>query len=213
MITAIVDYGSGNLRSIAKSCEKAAQYVHRAKVIVSSDSEVIARADRIILPGVGAFADCAAGIQAIPGMHETLVTQVIKQGKPFLGVCVGMQLMADKGYEHGEHAGLGWISGEVVPIIPKDPRFKVPHMGWNELRLTRHNHPVLQGIKDGDHAYFVHSFRFACQDPENILVEVEYAMPIVAALAKANMVGTQFHPEKSQETGLKLLVNFMQWQP
>lgn len=213
MTTVIIDYGSGNLRSIAKSCEKAALHTNENEIIVTNDPEMLQKADRIILPGVGAFGDCAAGINAITGMQEALETEVRRKGKPFLGVCVGMQLMADKGYEHGEHKGMGWIKGEVVPITPKGQDYKIPHMGWNELTFTQPDHPILRGIKPGDHAYFVHSFHFACQDRHNVLVEVEYGGMIVALVAKDNMVGTQFHPEKSQETGLALLTNFIEWQP
>lgn len=212
MTTAIIDYGSGNLRSIAKSCERAAESLGET-INVTNRPEEVAKADRVILPGVGAFGDCAAGIRQIAGMRDALEEFVIKKGKPFLGVCVGMQLMANKGFEHGEHEGFGWIPGEVVPIQPKDASYKIPHMGWNELLVEQPGHPVLKGITSGMHAYFVHSFHFACRDKHAILGTVGYGFPIVAALGRDNIVGTQFHPEKSQKTGLTLLTNFLTWRP
>lgn len=212
MKTVIIDYGSGNLRSMAKSCEKAAASLGK-EILVTSNPDDIVKAERIILPGVGAFGDCAAGINAIDGMRETLEEQVQQKKKPFLGVCVGMQLLANKGFEHGEHAGFGWIEGEVIAIQPKDASYKVPHMGWNELIIDQLDHPALSGIKTGDHAYFVHSFHFSCKDKHAILGMVEYGSPLVAVIGKRNIIGTQFHPEKSQDVGLKLLTNFLTWQP
>lgn len=212
MRAVIVDYGSGNLRSIAKSCERAAKDIPDMDVLVTNNPEAVIKAERIILPGVGAFGDCAEGIKAIAGMQETLEDQVRVKGKPFLGVCVGMQLLADKGLEHGEHNGMGWIPGEVVPIKPGSASYKIPHMGWNTLAI-KNTHPILQDINSGDHAYFVHSFHFTCQNKENVLVEVEYGISIAAVVADDNIVGTQFHPEKSQETGIRLLTNFMKWRP
>lgn len=210
----IIDYGSGNLRSAAKAFERAARDNGiEAEVAVSADAAALATASHIVLPGVGAFADCKRGLAAVPGMIEALEEQVIRGGKPFLGICVGMQLMADRGLEFETVAGLGWIPGDVVALTPSDRALKVPHMGWNELDLKGAGHPVLAGIKSGDHAYFVHSYHLAASDPAQVLATVEYGGAVTAIVGRDNLVGTQFHPEKSQEAGLRLIANFLGWQP
>ena len=214
---AIVDYGSGNLRSAAKALERVARESGTAAaVVVTADPDRIRTADRVVLPGVGAFADCLRGLEAVPGLVEALREAVLGVGRPFLGICVGMQLLATTGREHGVHPGLGWIPGEVVPIsgTGADGRaLKVPHMGWNELAIDRPDHPALAGIAPGDHAYFVHSYHFVPADPAARLAAVEYGGPVTAVVARDNLLGTQFHPEKSQATGLRLLGNFLQWHP
>lgn len=213
MSVAIIDYGSGNLRSAAKALERAAaESGAAARIAVTADAEQVAAAERVVLPGVGAFADCLRGLCALPGMIEALEETVRRRGRPFLGICVGMQLMAERGFEHGRHAGLGWIGGEVVPIAPTDPALKVPHMGWNTL-LPRRPHPVLAGIEAEMHAYFVHSYRFAPRDPADVLAETDYGGALAAVIGRDNLVGTQFHPEKSQRVGLRLLANFLAWRP
>jgi len=211
---AIIDYGSGNLHSAAKSFERAASGVDgKAPTIqVTDDPELVAGADRVVLPGVGAFADCRAGLAAVPGMDEALAQAVRRRGVPFLGICVGMQLMATRGLEHGVHAGLDWIAGDVVPIEPSDPVLKIPHMGWNELVPGR-DHPVFRGLAAGSHAYFVHSFHLRPANPDSLLSSADYGGPVVAAVGHDNLVGTQFHPEKSQATGLRLIANFLTWSP
>ncbi|WP_341704655.1 imidazole glycerol phosphate synthase subunit HisH [Ferrovibrio sp.] len=214
MKLALIDYGSGNLRSAAKAIQRAAAEAGLAlDLAVTSRVADVAAADRIVLPGVGAFADCYRGLAALDGMIDALSDSVIAKARPFLGICVGMQLMATTGREHGEHKGLGWIAGAVEAIAPADPALKVPHMGWNQLRLLQPAHPVLAGLKDGDHAYFVHSYHLQPADRGAILAETDYGGPVVAAVGRANMVGTQFHPEKSQATGLRLLANFLRWAP
>lgn len=214
MIVAIVDYGSGNLRSAAKAFERAVREAGLdAEVRVSADPADILRAGHIVLPGVGAFADCRRGLNAVPGMVEALRQAVLERRRPFLGICVGMQLLADVGREHGDHAGLGWIRGEVARITPADPALKIPHMGWNELILARPDHPLLAGIGDGAHAYFVHSYAFACAEDADVLARVDYAGPITAIIGRDNIAGTQFHPEKSQALGLRLIANFLGWRP
>lgn len=210
MKVVIIDYGSGNLRSVAKAVEHELPENGRAEV--TSDPKALADATHIILPGVGAFGDCAAGLDALPGMHEALDREVLKNKKPFLGICVGMQLLADIGLEHGEHKGFGWIKGVVAPIPNPKETLKIPHMGWNSLVIKK-KHPVLDGIETGDHAYFVHSYRFECEEKSCILSEVEYGSSIVAVLCKDNIIATQFHPEKSQKAGLRLLHNFLRLQP
>jgi imidazole glycerol-phosphate synthase subunit HisH len=205
VITAVIDYGSGNLRSAAKALAAAG-----ADVRVTADPAEVAAAERIVLPGVGAFADCRAGLDRLPGMVETLERVVREGGRPFLGICVGMQLMAEAGLEHGRHPGLGWIGGEVVPLAPRPA--KIPHMGWNELQLLR-PHPLFAGLAPGAHAYFVHSYHLRPADPADLLAGTDYAGPVAAAVARANMLGVQFHPEKSQATGLSLLANFLAWRP
>lgn len=214
MIVAIVDYGSGNLRSAAKAFERAVREAGLdAEVRVSADPADILRAGHIVLPGVGAFADCRRGLNAVPGMVEALRQAVLERRRPFLGICVGMQLLADVGREHGDHAGLGWIRGEVARITPADPALKIPHMGWNELILARPDHPLLAGIGDGAHAYFVHSYAFACAEDADVLARVDYGGPITAIIGRDNIAGTQFHPEKSQALGLRLIANFLGWRP
>jgi glutamine amidotransferase len=211
MLVAIVDYGSGNLRSAAKALERAAREAGiAAEVVVTGDAAKVRSAERIVLPGVGAFADCRRGLAALPGMIDTLNEQVIHGGKPFLGICVGMQLMATRGLEFETVAGLDWIAGDVKLLTPSDPTLKIPHMGWNQLQF-RGQHAVFAGIAPGAHAYFVHSYGFACADPKNVLATVDYGGPVAAAIGRGNLVGTQFHPEKSQETGLRLLTNFLRW--
>jgi glutamine amidotransferase len=214
MTVVIVDYGSGNLRSAAKAFERAlAEAGTGGDVVVSGDPEAVAAADRVVLPGVGAFADCRRGLEALPGMMEALTRAVFERGRPFLGICVGMQLMASRGREHGEHPGLGWVDGEVAQIEAGASGLKIPHMGWNELTLRAPGHPLLQGIASGAHAYFVHSYGFRPADAAVILATVEYGGDIVAVLGRDNLVGTQFHPEKSQVTGLQLIANFLRWRP
>jgi glutamine amidotransferase len=213
MTVAIVDYGSGNLRSAAKAFERAAREAGAdTRVLVTADPRQVAAADRIVLPGVGAFADCRAGLYGVAGMVEVLQREVIERGKPFLGICVGMQLMASRGVEYGIHKGLDWIAGDVVRLEPADRSLKIPHMGWNELVDLR-PHALLEGIAARDHAYFVHSFHFKASAPETVLARTEYGGPVTAIVGRANLAGTQFHPEKSQATGLRLIGNFMRWRP
>ena len=213
---AIIDYGSGNLHSAAKGLERAASDAGLSvAVAVTADADVVTSADRVVLPGVGAFADCLAGVLALDGMAEALAETVIARARPFFGICVGMQLLVERGLEHGEHKGFGWLAGDVAQLVPDDPALKIPHMGWNELTLTDTGraHAVLEGIEDGDHAYFVHSYGFRVADRNDLLVEVDYAGPVTAMVGRGNMIGTQFHPEKSQAVGLRLIGNFLRWQP
>lgn len=212
MQIAIIDYGSGNLRSAAKAFERAGRDAGLvADVLVTSDPDALRTAERIVLPGVGAFGDCRAGLDAIPGMVEALEETVRKEAKPFFGICVGMQLMAERGLEHGVHKGLGWLKGDVVKIEPSDPSLKIPHMGWNELEVVN-GHPLLEDMP-ATHAYFVHSYAFAVSDPSVLVARVDYGGPVTAMVARDNMVGTQFHPEKSQALGLALIGNFLKWRP
>jgi glutamine amidotransferase len=217
MTVAIVDYGSGNLRSAAKAFERAAREASADdRVLVTSSPRDVADADRIVLPGVGAFADCRAGLYGVPGMVDALQRAVVERGKPFLGICVGMQLMATRGVEYGIHAGLDWIQGDVVRIEPganaQGGRLKIPHMGWNELADLK-PHPLLAGIVARDHAYFVHSFQLKATRDETVLALTDYGGPITAVVGRDNLAGTQFHPEKSQATGLRLIANFLRWKP
>lgn len=213
MSVAIIDYGSGNLRSAAKAFERAAAENSLAQTIqVTADPAAVAAASHIVLPGVGAFGDCRAGLYGVPGMVEALQREVIERGKPFIGICVGMQLMATRGVEHGIHPGLDWIKGDVVRIEPSDAALKIPHMGWNVLQDVA-RHPVLDGIANGAHAYFVHSYEIRPSDPATVLAATDYGGKIAAVVGRDNMVGTQFHPEKSQETGLRLIANFLRWRP
>ncbi len=216
MTVAIVDYGSGNLHSAAKAFERAAQEGGlRERILVTSDPDAVRKAARIVLPGVGAFKDCHDGLKGVPGMWETLAEEVRGRGKPFLGICVGMQLMATRGLEHDITEGFGWIPGDVKRIEPGDPDIKIPHMGWNTLEPMR-PHALFAGIPlaaDGLHAYFVHSYQLMPDDPENVLALTTHGGPITAAVGRDNMVGTQFHPEKSQALGLKLIGNFLRWSP
>lgn len=212
MRTVVVDCDSGNLHSVVKSFQRVAGEMGVGEIVIADRPEALKTADRIVLPGVGAFADCRRGLAARPGLYEAMEELVIKRGIPFLGICVGMQLMADLGREEVTTPGFGWIAGEVRRIRPADPALKVPHMGWNDLRITM-DHPVLAGIGTGDHAYFVHSFQFVARDAGRVAATVEHGGPITAALARDNLFGTQFHPEKSQATGLRLIGNFLRWRP
>ncbi|HZU88293.1 MAG TPA: imidazole glycerol phosphate synthase subunit HisH [Stellaceae bacterium] len=213
MITAIVDYGSGNLRSAAKAFERAAaESGIAAEIRVTQSPEILAAADRVVLPGVGAFGDCRRGLAAVPGLETALREAVLARGRPFLGICVGMQLMAARGREFAITDGLGWIAGEVVPITPADPGLKIPHMGWNDITIAG-THPLFDGIRSGDHAYFVHSYHFRLADPADLVASVDYGGPLAAAIARDNLAGTQFHPEKSQKAGLRLIANFLRWHP
>jgi glutamine amidotransferase len=216
MTVAIVDYGSGNLHSAAKAFERAARESgHDQPIVVTSDPDEVARAERIVLPGVGAFADCRRGLDAVPGMVDALEESVRKKGKPFFGICVGMQLMAERGREYQVTPGLGWISGEVDRITPKDANLKIPHMGWNTLNVAK-PHALLDGIPtgaDGLHAYFVHSFELRPDRRDDLVAQTEYGGPLTAIVGRDNMVGTQFHPEKSQKLGLALIANFLKWKP
>jgi imidazole glycerol-phosphate synthase subunit HisH len=213
MLTAIVDYGSGNLRSAAKAFQRAAGELDTGeKVTVTSLPEEVVRADRIVLPGQGAFADCRRGLAAVPGLEAAVTEAVIARGRPFFGICVGMQLMADRGREFEVVDGLGWIGGQVVAIEPADRSFKIPHMGWNELSIDR-DHPVFTGVADGAHTYFVHSFHFAVAEKADLIATADYAQAVTAAIGRDNLVGTQFHPEKSQAAGLQLIANFLRWRP
>tara|TARA_R110000868_G_scaffold2809_12_gene19413 strand:+ start:7047 stop:7700 length:654 start_codon:yes stop_codon:yes gene_type:complete len=215
-LVTIIDYGSGNLRSAAKAFERAARESgHDAKILVTGSPDDVRKADRIVLPGVGAFGDCRAGLDAIDGMVETLEECVRGKARPFLGICVGMQLMAARGIEYGIHKGLGWIEGDVSAITPSDPDLKIPHMGWNTLTQLR-PHALLDGIETGDkglHAYFVHSYAMRPTNDGNVVARTDYGGPVTAMIASGNMAGTQFHPEKSQTLGLKLIGNFLNWRP
>ena len=216
MTVAIIDYGSGNLHSAAKAFERAAHDCgHDQPIVVTSDPDAVARADRVVLPGVGAFADCRRGLAAIDGMVEALNTRVRGQGRPFLGICVGMQLMAERGREYEVTEGLGWIPGEVDRITPADASLKIPHMGWNTLNALT-PHPLLDGIAVGPqglHAYFVHSFHLKPEQRSDLVAEADYGGPLTAIVGRDTMVGTQFHPEKSQRLGLRLIANFLKWKP
>jgi glutamine amidotransferase len=213
---AIVDYGSGNLHSAAKAFERAARESGYAEpIVVTRDPEEVARAERIVLPGVGAFADCRRGLDAVSGMVEALEARVRRQGRPFLGICVGMQLMAERGREYEVTQGLGWIPGEVDRITPSDPDLKIPHMGWNTLNAVR-PHKLMEGIPVGPqglHAYFVHSFHLKTAERASLVAEADYGGPVTAIVGRDTVVGTQFHPEKSQRLGLRLIANFLQWKP
>jgi glutamine amidotransferase len=207
----IIDYGSGNLRSAAKAFERAAAEADLPVAIeVTGEADRVCRADRIVLPGVGAFADCRRGLDAVPELVAALEQRVRVEGVPFLGICVGMQLMAERGLEHRVTEGLGWVAGDVAAL--RGEGLKIPHMGWNDLQI-RAAHPVLAGIETGMHAYFVHGYGFVCRHPDEVLATVEYGGPIVAAIGRDNLFGTQFHPEKSQATGLRLIGNFLRWRP
>ncbi|MBO6900983.1 MAG: imidazole glycerol phosphate synthase subunit HisH [Rhizobiaceae bacterium] len=216
MRVVIIDYGSGNLRSAAKAFERAAREGGKAASIeVTADAEAVRRADRIVLPGVGAYADCRAGLDAVSGMVEALEEAVMDKGRPFLGICVGMQLMSERGLEKTTTKGLGWIVGDVVEMKPSDPALKIPQIGWNTIELAK-NHPLFDGISTGDdglHAYFVHSYHLAAARTEDLLATTDYGGKVTAAVARDNMVGTQFHPEKSQKLGLALIANFLRWSP
>jgi len=211
--TVIVDYGSGNLHSAAKSFQRMARETDGGEIVVSARPEIVAAADRIVLPGVGAFGECRAGLDAIDGLFEAIDQAVITKGRPFLGICVGMQMMATRGLEHGvDTPGFDWIDGQVEQVRPREPGLKIPHMGWNELVIET-DHPLLDGISTGDHAYFVHSYHLNVRNPQNRVAKCDYGGEITAMVAHDNLVGTQFHPEKSQSTGLRLIGNFLAWSP
>lgn len=211
MLTAIIDYESGNLHSAQKAFERMASETDAGRVVVTSDPDVIARADRLVLPGDGAFPACRDALTT-SSVFEALSEAVEHRARPFLGICVGMQLMAHKGFEYRETEGLGWVDGEVVKIVPKDRSLKVPHMGWNDLVIET-RHPVLDGIQTGDHAYFVHSYHMQMTNPEHRLAHVDYGSDITAIVGRDTMIGMQFHPEKSSTSGLKLIANFLSWKP
>ncbi len=214
MTVAIIDYGSGNLRSAAKSFERAAREAGLdIEVLVTADPEAVRAAERVVLPGVGAFGDCRAGLHGLPGMVEALEEAVIGRGRPFFGICVGMQLMAAVGREHGAHAGLGWVPGEVTALAPSDPALKIPHMGWNSLEILESGHPVLEGLGPDAYVYFVHGYQFRPDSPDHLMARVDYGGPVAAAVGRDNLFGTQFHPEKSQAAGLAIIGNFLRWRP
>ena len=208
MTVAIIDYGSGNLRSAAKALE----YVGKARVAVTSDPDVVAYADHVVLPGVGAFADCRQGLHALDGMVDAMIDAVISKARPFLGICVGMQLMATRGLEHGSHDGFDWIKGSVQAIRVADQKLKIPHMGWNDLSI-RGDHPLLTGLGSEPHMYFVHSYHLVAAESMEVLATVDYSGSVTAVVGRDNLVGTQFHPEKSQGMGLCLIENFLNWKP
>ena len=212
MLTAIVDYEAGNLHSAEKAFQRMARETGAGEVIVTDKAEVVAKADRIVLPGDGAFPACMEELKGHKGIFDAMVEAVTTRGRPFLGICVGMQLMATRGLEYRETAGLGWIAGEVDRIRPSDPAMKAPHMGWNDLVLHV-DHPVFAGLSTGDHAYFVHSYQFRTTDPAETLADVDYGGPVTAIVGRDTMIGTQFHPEKSHATGLRLIANFLTWSP
>lgn len=210
---AIIDYGSANLRSAEKALQRvAAEALSGHTITVTAEPERVAEAERIVLPGVGAFGDCMAGLTSIPGMIDALREAVRRRGAPFLGICVGMQLLASVGREFGDHAGLGWIDGEVTRIEPSDPGLKIPHMGWNDLHLTR-PHRLLDGIAEGANVYFVHSYAMRVANSGDVLATTDYGEPLTAMIARDNIAGVQFHPEKSQSVGLQMLRNFLEWRP
>ncbi len=210
---ALIDYGSGNLRSAEKALARAAaEHATGHEIVVTADPAIAAAAERIVLPGVGAFADCMAGLRALPGMIDVLADAVLTRGVPFLGICVGMQLLAEVGREFGDHAGLGWIKGDVVRMTPADPALKVPHMGWNEIAILG-PHAILAGVSSGEHVYFVHSFVIRPAEPNEILATADHGGAFAAAIGRDNIFGTQFHPEKSQALGLTILANFLKWRP
>lgn len=216
MHVAIIDYGSGNLHSAAKAFERAARETgSKLAVQVTAEPDDVLSAERVVLPGVGAFADCKAGLAAVPGMIEALDETVQKRAAPFLGICVGLQLMATRGLEHGVTPGLDWIGGEVSAIEPDEPSFKIPHMGWNTLTLRR-EHKLFDGLAtgaDGLHAYFVHSYHFVPAEADALVATTDYGGPVTAFVARDNVAGSQFHPEKSQKLGLALIANFLNWRP
>ena len=212
----LIDYGAGNLRSAAKGFERmAAETGYEGRIVVTDDAKRVARAERIVLPGDGAFGDCLAGVMAVPGLRDALEEVVIEKRRPFLGICIGMQLMAERGLEHGVHQGFGWLTGEVAHIVRDDPALKIPHMGWNQLDIQSTDHPVLRGLADSakPYAYFLHSYQFTKTRTPQVLATTDHGGPVVAVVGENNMIGTQFHPEKSQHAGLKLLANFLRWRP
>ncbi|MCK8781786.1 imidazole glycerol phosphate synthase subunit HisH [Rhizobium sp. NTR19] len=216
MRVAIIDYGSGNLRSATKAFERAAREAGiDATIDLTDKADAVATADRIVLPGVGAYADCRAGLDAVPGMKEAIIDVVESKGRPFLGICVGMQLMSSRGLEKTTTEGFGWIKGDVVEMTPSDPSLKIPQIGWNTLDLV-HPHPLFDGIptgKDGLHAYFVHSYHLAAENRQEVIATTDYGGAVTAFVGRDNMAGSQFHPEKSQTLGLALIANFLRWKP
>ena len=212
MLTVLVDYDSGNLHSAAKAFQRMAAETGSGEILVSARPEDIARADRIVLPGDGAFPACRQALGAQSGLFDAIEEAVTDKARPFLGICVGMQMMATCGREYHDTKGFDWIAGDVVKITPADPSLKVPHMGWNDLILDQ-RHPVLNGISTGDHAYFVHSYQFRVANPAHRLAHVDYGGDVTAIIGTATMIGTQFHPEKSQQAGLRLIANFLTWSP
>ena len=212
MLTVVIDYGVGNLHSAEKAFQRMAAEAGGGEVLVSSRAQDVARADRLVLPGDGAFAHCRETLAGMDGLEEAITEAIITRGRPFLGICVGMQLLATWGRENRDAAGFGWIAGEVARITPDDPLLKVPHMGWNDLVIDQ-PHPVLAGLTLGDHAYFVHSYQYRVDDPGHCLAHCDYGGPIAAVVGRDNLVGTQFHPEKSQAAGLRLISNFLTWAP
>ncbi|MCB1330207.1 MAG: imidazole glycerol phosphate synthase subunit HisH [Maritimibacter sp.] len=212
MLTALIDYDSGNLHSAQKAFERMARETGGGDVVVTGDPDVVARADRIVLPGDGAFPACRRALFDHSGLFEAVDEAVTRQGRPFFGICIGMQMLATTGLEYEATPGFDWIGGEVVRIDPADPTLKVPHMGWNDL-VVDHAHPVLDGVTTGDHAYFVHSYHFQVADPAQRLAHVDYAGDVTAVVGRDNIFGTQFHPEKSQDAGLRIIANFLGWRP
>ncbi|WP_170454570.1 imidazole glycerol phosphate synthase subunit HisH [Ruegeria arenilitoris] len=212
MLTAIIDYESGNLHSAEKAFQRMARELDAGEVVVTSDADVVARADRLVLPGDGAFPACAAELRGHRGIHDAMVEAVEQKGRPFLGICVGMQLMATTGREYTDTPGLNWVTGDVVRIEPEDRALKVPHMGWNDL-VIESEHPVFNGVASGDHVYFVHSYHFRVANPAQRLAHVDYRGPVTAVIGRDTMIGMQFHPEKSQDVGLRMIGNFLTWAP
>ena len=213
MNTVIIDYGSGNLHSAQKAFEQAAHTQGvSTQILVTSDPEAVRNADRVVLPGVGAFADCRRGLDAVPGMVEAMTEVVFKKARPFLGICVGMQLLAERGLEYETSRGLGWLAGDTVRIEPRDPALKIPHMGWNNL-LRKRAHPLLEGIPESLHAYFVHSYHLKTTNISDVVATTDYGSELTALVARDTIAGTQFHPEKSQKLGLALIANFLRWAP
>ncbi|QMU59172.1 MAG: imidazole glycerol phosphate synthase subunit HisH [Boseongicola sp.] len=212
MLTVIIDYAAGNLHSAEKAFQHVARDIDGGDILVSDRAEDVLRADRIVLPGDGAFPACMSELQGQTGLYQALIEAVEAKARPFLGICVGMQLMARAGFEYKTTPGLGWIDGEVDRIAPTDPTFKIPHMGWNDLVIDQ-PHPVLDGIETGDHAYFVHSYQMQVTNPDHLLAHSDYGGPVTAIVGTGTMVGTQFHPEKSQSAGLCLIANWLKWAP
>lgn len=212
MLTAIIDYESGNLHSAEKAFQRMAVEVDGGEVVVTSDADVVAKADRLVLPGDGAFPACAAELRGHKGIYDAMVEAVEQKARPFLGICVGMQLMATTGHEYNETSGLDWVSGDVEKITPEDTSLKVPHMGWNDLVIER-PHAVLEGVETGDHTYFVHSYQFHVAKPEERIAYVNYGGEVTAIIGRDTMLGMQFHPEKSQTVGLRMIGNFLRWTP
>ena len=213
MNVAIIDYGSGNLRSATKAFEQAVSELGGGTIKLTKDPDGLKTFSHIVLPGVGAFSDCMTRLSATDGLIESLQEQVFIKARPFLGICVGMQLMADVGREHRETAGFGWVPGEVISISPHNRNIKVPHMGWNDLQIIDSTHPLLQDLPERAHTYFVHSYHFVTKDQRHVLATVNYGKPLTAIIGRDNLIGTQFHPEKSQRTGLRIIKNFLGWRP